>query len=156
MFQQTHQTARGRILLIAQMDDQHLLNTIGMIVSWVERASQQLHDIVTRAGESDQRRANGSAIMAEVQRKLYALPQPPSLEEATSQYAEGINTLSGRLEPYLLEAWTRELSQPDQAIFDDLRSRWRAAVGRDRALYHPERELLAAPVIDEDGDDLPF
>jgi len=160
MFQQTHQTARGKILLIAQMDNGHLLSTIGMIISWAERAGEQLHDIIARTHEGDRWGSNGNAIMAQVQRTLYALPQQLSLEEAIEQYGTGINTLAGRLEPYLLEAWTRALSEAEQASFDELRSRWRAVVGRDCALYHPERELLTAPVanpvIDQDDDDLPF
>lgn len=157
MFQQTHQTARGKILLIAQMDNEHLLNTIGMIISWAERASEQLNEIIARTHAGERWETNGAAIMAEVQRKLYALPQPPSLEEAIEQYGKGINTLSARLEPYLLEAWTRELSEVDQAICDELRSRWRAVVGRGCALYHPERALLAAAAVPKDEeDDLPF
>jgi hypothetical protein len=157
MFQQNHRTANGKTLLVAQMDDEHLLNIIGAIVSWAEQATSQFQIIAAQADEADRCKANGGAAMAEAQRKLYGLPEPPTMQEAITQYAQGMNQLAGKLEPYLLEAWTREFHIEGEEQFADLRDRWAAAVGRNRALSHPGCALLA-PAISDDGaqDDLAF
>jgi hypothetical protein len=154
MFQQNHRTANGKTLLVAQMDDEHLLNMIGAIVSWAERATSQFQTIVAQADETDRCKANGGAAIAEARRRMYGLPEPPTLQEAIIQYAQGMNQLAGKLEPYLLEAWTRELHVEDEEKFADLRERWAVAVGRNRALSHPGCALLAAPAAIE--DDVPF
>ena len=158
MFQQTHRTASGKTMLVAQMNDGHLVNMIGLIVSMAERASQGFEAIVAQTQKVYQSRANGHAAVAEAQRKLYGLPKPPNLQEAIDHYANGMNLLSIKLEPYLLEAWTRELSEACQAQLDDLRARWSTAVGRSTALPDPEHALLEAPVVlGDDGEDgLPF
>jgi hypothetical protein len=153
MFQQSHRTASNKILLIAQMEDGHLLNMIGSVVSWAERATRQFHYIVAQTAALEQHQASDRAAYAQAQRKMYGLPELPTLSEATSQYAEGMNMLSGKLQPYLLEAWTRALSEADQAILDELRARWRKVVGRSAALPDPERVLLAAPEPLAEDDD---
>ena len=152
MFQQNHRTANGKTLLVAQMDDEHLLNMIGAIVSWAEQATSQFQTIVAQVDEADRRKANGGTAMAEARRRMYGLPEPPTMQEAITQYAQGMNQLAGKLEPYLLEAWTREFHVEGEQQFADLRERWTAAVGRKRALSHPGRELLAAPVAIDDDD----
>jgi hypothetical protein len=89
---------------------------------------------------------------------MYGLPDPPTMQEAITQYAQGMNQLAGRLEPYLLEAWTREFHVEGEQQFADLRERWTSVVGRKRALPHPGCALLAAPtVLDDDAkDEFPF
>jgi hypothetical protein len=156
MFQQNHRTANGKTLLVAQMDDEHLLNMIGAIVSWAERATSQFQTIVAQADEADRCKAKGGAAYAQAQRRMYGLPDPPTLQEAITQYAQGMNQLAGKLEPYLLEAWTREFHAEGEQQFADLRERWAAAVGRKRALSHPGCALLAAPAAFEDEGEFPF
>lgn len=157
MFQQNHRTGSGKNLLIAQMNDEHLLKMIGAIVVWAERATRQFHRIIAQAEIRERTGTSGRLIIAEAQRQMYGLPELPTRREAAAQYAAGMNALSARLEPYLLEAWTRQLSEPDQALLDSLRGRWRAAVGRSRPLPHPEQPLLATPeLIEDDAGDLPF
>lgn len=160
MFKQAHRTGRNKTLLIAQMEDEHLLKMIGAVVSWAERATRQFHTFLAQAEVRERADASGRLMIAEVQRQMYGLPDPPTVREAAARYAHGMNTLSGRLEPYLLEAWTRDLSEADQAVLDGLRARWRKAVGRSAALPGAERVLLAAPVVpdqyDEDENALPF
>ena len=152
MFQQNHRTANGKTLLVAQMDDEHLLNMIGAIVSWAERATSQFHSFLAQA-EIRERADNSDRVMiAEAQRRMYGLPEPPTMQEAITQYAQGMNQLAGKLEPYLLEAWTREFHVEEEEQFADLRERWAAAVGRKRALSHPGCALLAAPAAIEDED----
>lgn len=153
MFRQSHRTAYNKTLLIAQMEDEHLLKMIGTVVFWAERATRQFHNIVAQTAELEQRQSIAAAAYVEAQRKMYGLPDLPSVSQAASQYAEGLNTLSGRLQPYLLEAWTRTLSPTDQAALDELQARWREAVGRSAALSNPEPMLLVAPKpLQEEGD----
>jgi hypothetical protein len=156
MFQQHHRTASGKTLLVAQMDDEHLINMIGAIVSWAERATSQFQMVIAQTQEMERRRLNGHAAMAEAQRKMYGLPNLPTLSDAATQYAEAMNMLAGKLQPYLLEAWTRQMDEADQARMDELRVRWREAVGRSTALPNPEHVLLEAPAVMDEGDDVPF
>jgi hypothetical protein len=156
MFRQNHRTG-NKTLLIAQMDDEHLLNMIGAVVHWAERATGQFHRIIAQTEAMGRASAGGRAAYAEAQRQMYGLPDLPTLREATTQYAQGMNQLAGKLEPYLLEAWTRQLGEADQAALDSLRSRWRAAVGRCRPLPNSEQPLLDTPELIKDGEgDLPF
>ena len=156
MFQQTHRTSGGDTLLIAQMEDEHLLNMIGQIVAWAERASGELHRIIVQTQEAERNNANGSLAMAEAQRKMYGLPPLPDLQDATGQYASAMNSLSAKLEPYLLEAWTRSLDEMTEAALAGLRERWQAAVGRTTALPHPKQYLALDAGTYDDEDDVPF
>lgn len=154
MFQQRHRTGYGKTLLIAQMEDEHLLNMIGSVVSWAERATEQFFTIMAQAQDATRMLPNGAAI-AMAHRRMYSLPDPLKLDDVADQYGTAMNQLAGRLEPYLLEAWTRQLSEADQTVLDDLRSRWRAAVGRSSAMPNPEHRLvLAQSASDDDG--IPF
>ena len=156
MFQQNHRTGSGKTLLIAQMGDEHLVNMVTTIVAWAERATREFHLIVAQTQDLERHRSNGRAAYAEAQRKMYGLPDLPSVSDATTRYAEGMNMLSGKLQPYLLEAWTRQMGAADQARMDELQVRWREAVGRSAALPDPDRVLLAAPVVIDESDDVPF
>jgi len=156
MFQQNHRTARGKTLLIAQMEDEHLLNMIGAVVTWAERANSEMQDIMLRTQSAALMAAHGGDVFAEVQRKVYGLPKPPKLEEASEQYAGVINQLAARLEPYLLEAWTREFSVEGEETLAELRERWTATVGRNSALPSMHHHALAAPAALDEEDDLPF
>jgi hypothetical protein len=156
MFQHNHRTANGKTLLVAQMDDEHLLNMIGAIVSWAERATSQFHSFLAQAEIRERADNSGRVMIAEAQRRMYGLPEPPTMQEAITQYAQGMNQLAGKLEPYLLEAWTREFHVEGEEQFADLRERWAAAVGRNRALSHPDCALLAAPAAIDDENIVPF
>jgi hypothetical protein len=157
MFHEAHRTGSNKTVLIAQMDDEHLLKMIAAIVVWAERATSQFHRIIAQIETRERAGNSGRAVIAEAQREMYGLPDLPDRREAAVQYAKGMNSLCGRLEPYLLEVWTRQMSEPDQALLDSLRSRWRMAVGRSRPLPNPERLLLATPdLIEDDACDLPF
>lgn len=154
MFQQNHKTSGGETLLVAQMDDEHLVNMIGAIVSWAERASGELHRIVAQTRAAARAEAQGDVALAEAQRKMYGLPPLPKLEDATGEYARAMNGLSAKLEPYLLEAWTRDLDDAAEEALAGLRERWQLAVGRDAALPHPKQLLALAGPLDD--DDVPF
>lgn len=157
MFQQTHRTANGKVMLIAEMDDDHLLNMIGTLVTWTERATSEMQDIVIRTQNAALLAAHGRVVFAEAQRKIYGLPKPPKLEEASEQYGAAINQSAARLEPYLLEAWTRELDVAGEETLAELRERWTAAIGRNSALPSVHRHALATPSASQDeDDDLPF
>ena len=145
MFQQTHKTATGEQMLVAQMTDQHLLNMLDTVVGWAEKATAEFRAIVEQAEEHEAQVAFSSKPFTEAQRKIYGLLPPPDIEETTTRYAMAIAQFSSRIEPYLLEAWTRKFAGDDEETFVSLRERWQQAVGRNWALPHPQRALIIQP-----------
>ena len=143
MFQQMHRTATGEQMLVAQMSDQHLLNMLETVVGWAEKATGEFRSIVEATEAQEAEVAFSSKHYAEAQRKIYGLLPPPDIEETTTRYAEAIAQFSLRIEPYLMEAWTREFGS-DEETFVALRKRWQQAIGRSWALPNP-RGLIAPP-----------
>lgn len=154
MFQQQHRTADGEVMLVAQMEDKHLLNMIGLIVRRAEQAKQEFARIVHEA-EAARDEAQADRVLAQTYRQLYGLPEPPDFKQASNQFATGMNALSLKLEPYLFEAWIRDFGD-DEDEFQDLRRRWRIVVGRDEPLPHHSRLALGSPGSFEEDDELPF
>lgn len=146
MFQQVHKTATGEQLLVAQMTDEHLLNMLDTVVSWAERATAEFRAVVDEVEEVETQVAFSGKSYLEAQRKIYGLLPPPDIEETTTRYATAIAQFSLRIEPYLLEAWTRRLDEEDEATLAVLRRRWQQAVGRSQALPHPQHTLLIPPL----------
>ena len=65
--------------------------------------------------------------------------------DSTTRYAMAIAQFSLRIEPYLMEAWTRKFAGDDEETFVSLRERWQQAVGRNWALPHTQRALIIQP-----------
>lgn len=159
MFQSTHTMSTGETILIAEMEDSHLLNMISKIVEWAEKAGDEFSSIL-RLHEQAQEPTH----LIDAQRKIYGKQPPPNLAEATANYARFITATSAKIEPYLLEAFTRDWGAPDDNSNDrlaEIRQRWQAAVGRNSALPNPNRKLLNRPRGEAiprffDDDDIPF
>jgi hypothetical protein len=142
MFQQVHRIATGEQMLVAQMTDEHLLNMLETVVSWAEKATAEFRAAIEQIEEEEAQVAFSSKPYAEAQRQIYGLLPPPDIAETTARYATAIAQFSGRIEPYLMEAWTRRFDGDDDETFDALRTRWQQAVGRSWALPNPRESLL--------------
>lgn len=101
-----HRCKDGNVVLIAQMSDEHLCNTIHYYLRKVFEAQQLLKRI-------DQ--------STTFQRHLYGLS-----EISQKDLAEVIRKVVQMLYPYLAEAYLRDLAGPRQAMIDIL--------GRDKAI----------------------
>ncbi len=159
MFQTTHTMSTGETILIAEMDDTHLLNMLSKIVSWAEDAGAEFNSIVRQ-----HEHAQEPTPLTEAQRKIYGKQPLPNLADATASYARFITAVSAKIEPYLLEAFTRDWGAPDDNSndrFAEIRQRWQAAVGRNAALPNPSRKLLNQPRREAismtfDDENIPF
>ncbi len=87
MFQQAHRTGSNKTLLIAQMEDEHLLRMIGAVVHWAERATGQFHRTVAQTEAMERAGNSGRLMIAEAQRQIYGLPDLPPLHEAERRAA---------------------------------------------------------------------
>lgn len=127
-----HTTRDGTTMLIAQMDDRHLLNTIKLF----SKALPEFRNIAE---------SNESVSMDDI---LYNVPEEMSPEDAIVLWRNTVR----HLQPYLAEALLRD------AIRDDVAALMQERIQRSTAL--PRRETLASRMLveghfDEYDNDIP-
>ena len=115
-----HTSRDGRRILIAQMNDGHLRNTIKLYL----RRAIEVRQAVTEAKDDD---------ISELDRRLYMLPSYDA-QSGSNVISEAIE----RLYPYLAEAFLR-------GTFDDLRADLAIVAGREHALADPGCLQLPPP-----------
>lgn len=125
-----HKTANGRKMMICQMDDNHLRNTILLFLKNVEEAKTLL---------------TGTVQENKFRSALYG--QDENLEKK----AKGmIHSLTEKLYPYLAEAMLRGISFTErmQAVYE------RKLAEPQSVLFMPDQNLLPAYEYEEYDDEL--
>lgn len=118
MSKQIHYTADGGSILIAAMDDQHLLNTIALFC----RKMENVRSAVDQQGTA-----------SAFERALYGF-DTVSAEDAASMIRQGIETVA----PYVFEAALRGL---------DVRADLQAAIGRAGQLGVITRQINGKTLV---------
>lgn len=150
-FKSMHRTSDGANLLIATMETNHIINTVNMFVRFAEDASRRFDTAVASNSVGDTS-PHGLAM-----RQIYNLPKPLSLEQETANYAKLIDEYSVRLQDYLLELFTRELTPNQGMALCEASKRWMVAVKRSERIRNPNQPLLNGKVEDfVDDDEVPF
>lgn len=111
---ETHYTATGQKLLIAEMSDQHLVNTVKLILDGIEQRNKML--------------ASASGL-SEYQAKLYSVEVMD-----VAAVAKKNRTAIQKLYPYLAELYLRDMHQLVPAV--------QAAVGRAGQLITAHTQML--------------
>jgi hypothetical protein len=114
-----HTTRDGQMMLIAQMDNEHLLNLINFRLSRAEAAMHAVEE---------------SATICAIDRKLYALP-----EITGERAAQIVRREIGALYPYISECWLRGV--------DTYRERFQQLLGREGQLPTVGNKALTVDCI---------
>ena len=117
-----HTTAEGKTLLVAEMDNDHLLNTINLALGKVEQIAVEFTRIVS-ANEAE------DTPYSEAWRIMYDIPKK-SAKSAAKEYAATVEMAAEYLAPYIMELFTRNFTDPQNARIGVLRHRWQTIVGR--------------------------
>lgn len=117
-----HTTAEGRTMLVAEMDNDHLLNTINLALGKVEQIAVEFARIVSASETED-------TPYSEAWRIMYDIPKR-SAKSTAREYAQTVEMTAKYLAPYIMELFTRNFTDQQNARIGVLRHRWQTVVGR--------------------------
>lgn len=127
-----HTTANGDKMLIAQMDDDHLKNTIGVYCTRIKSQIQMIDRLAT---------------LKESEKILYGFQQ--SDVNMTNKAAEEINSAASGMSAYIVEACIRDINV--SKIVQD-------AYGRTSSIPRFDTKIISMQIIEpiDNIDDSPF
>ena len=139
-----HTTAEGKMMLVAEMDNDHLLNTINLALGKVERVANEFTQIVSTSETED-------TPYSEAWRIMYDIPKR-SAKSAAKEYAATVEMAAEYLAPYIIELFTRNFTDPQNARIGVLRHRWQTVVGRSAPISrsHTPPLMLEGVTVPDD------
>lgn len=130
-----HRTAEGITMLIAEMENDHLLNWIDYCIRAAEKVATDFYRSVEEAQVERTPYTDAFDKMYGIERR--------TPEISANLYAETIDRLVSTLEPYFTEVFIRNFTDQQNHRIGILRARFQACVGRSSKLYpHSAPKLI--------------